>query len=180
MKIYTRGGDQGETSLNGGRRVPKSDPRVATYGTVDELNAAMGVARAALPEKSVLRDEIVAVQKVLHGIAAEIATPAAADQEKLRGRVGGESVAHLEHGIDAMQAELPPLANFILPGGGVAGAALHVARTICRRAERALVELAARDSVRPEVLRFVNRLSDWLFVAARWANHQEGQAEIVW
>jgi cob(I)alamin adenosyltransferase len=180
MKIYTRGGDQGETSLHGGQRVSKSDVRVATYGTVDELNAALGVARAALPERSTLRDEIVGVQRVLHGIAAEIATPAAADREKLRGRVGSESIEHLERGIDAMQEELPPLANFILPGGGSGGAALHVARTVCRRAERALVEFAARDAVRPEILRFVNRLSDWLFVAARWANHQEGQAEIVW
>jgi cob(I)alamin adenosyltransferase len=180
VKIYTRGGDQGETSLHGGRRVRKSDLRVATYGTVDELNAAMGVARAALPPASSLCAEIEQVQRVLHGIAAEIATPAAEEREKLRGRVTVDDVAKLESSIDAKQAELPPLTNFILPGGGAVGAALHVARTVCRRAERSLVDLAAGDAFRPEVLRFLNRLSDWLFVAARWANHQEGRPEILW
>ena len=180
MKIYTRGGDRGETSLHGGQRVPKSDSRVATYGTIDELNATLGVARAALSQESPLRDEIVKIQKVLHGIAAEIATPVAAEREKLRARVASEHIDRLESSIDAMQAELPELTSFILPGGARAGAALHVSRTVCRRAERALVELVARDPLRSEVLRFVNRLSDWLFVAARWANHEEGQPEILW
>jgi cob(I)alamin adenosyltransferase len=180
VKIYTRGGDEGETSLHGGERVRKSDLRVATYGTVDELNATLGVARAALPQASPLRKEVEGIQRLLHGIAAEIATPVAAEREKLRGRVGSGHIGKLESTIDAMQEELPELANFILPGGGPAGAALHVSRTVCRRAERALVELAAQDQVRSEVLRFVNRLSDWLFVASRWANHREGQPEIRW
>ncbi|MGQ0720880.1 MAG: cob(I)yrinic acid a,c-diamide adenosyltransferase [Candidatus Eiseniibacteriota bacterium] len=179
MKIYTRGGDGGETSFFGGERVAKSHPRVAAYGDVDELNAALGLAQA-LGAPPRIRERIEEIQRALFGIGGEIATPNARARERLRGLVDDALVAALEESIDSMEEDLAPLRTFILPGGGPGGAALHVARTVCRRAERSVVALAAASEVRPEVLRYLNRLSDWLFVAARWVNHEEGRSELPW
>ncbi|MEZ5063154.1 MAG: cob(I)yrinic acid a,c-diamide adenosyltransferase [bacterium] len=174
MKIYTKAGDGGETSLIGGARVSKAEPRVAAYGDVDELNAVLGLAHSHVHSWAQLRERLEAIQRVLFGIGAELAT--GVEGRELRGRATEEDVVALEHSIDGMEAELPELTSFILPGGGPAGASLHVARTVCRRAERAVVALGARDVV----LRYLNRLSDWLFVAARYVNTRERHPEIPW
>lgn len=179
MKIYTRTGDGGETSFFGGGRVSKSDARVAAYGDVDELGAALGVVHAHLSSWPGLRARIEDVQRVLFGIGGEIATPAPAARERLRGLVREEDVATLERSIDEMDADLPELKSFVLAGGGPAGATLHVARTVCRRAERAVVGLGP-DAVRPEIVRYLNRLSDWLFVTARYVNRRERHPEVLW
>jgi cob(I)alamin adenosyltransferase len=180
LKIYTRGGDGGETSFFGGERVSKCHPRVAAYGDVDELNAALGSALAQLGPHPSVRERIAEIQRALFGIGGEIATPNPRARERLRGLVDDAQVTGLEASVDAMGADLAPLKTFIVPGGGPGGAALHVARTVCRRAERSVVALAAGAEVRPEVLRYLNRLSDWLFVAARWVNHAEGRPEVPW
>jgi cob(I)alamin adenosyltransferase len=180
MKIYTRGGDGGETSFFGGDRASKAHPRVAAYGDVDELNALLGLAHSHLDGQADLRRRIEAIQRTLFGIGGEVATPGEKHREKLRDLVTDAQVEQLERSIDAMEEELTPLANFILPGGGAAGASLHVARTVCRRAERAVVGLGADTGIRPEVVRYLNRLSDWLFVAARVANAREGKPETGW
>jgi cob(I)alamin adenosyltransferase len=186
MPMYTRGGDKGETGLFGGGRVPKSHPRVAAYGSVDELNCALGAARAALPEGGAFRalDEGLArVQAECFVVGALLATPA--DKlDKLgapfeRGLPPGAS-ARLESEIDAWETELEPLKTFILPGGGAPGAALHVARAVARRAEREVVELSASEPVPDGVIVYLNRFSTWLFVAARWANKKTGRAETPW
>ena len=179
MKIYTRTGDGGDTSFFGGGRTAKSDRRVAAYGDVDELGAALGLAHAQLASWPALRERIEGVQRCLFGIGGEIATPDAASRDRLRGLVGGDDVAGLEASIDEMQEELPELKSFILPGGGPAGAALHLARTVCRRAERSVVGLGP-DAVRPEILGYLNRLSDWLFVTARYVNRRERHPELLW
>jgi len=180
LKIYTKTGDGGETSFFGGARAPKSHPRVAAYGDVDELNAALGVAVCTLEGHPELRRRVESIQKVLFGIGGEVATPGEGTKARLRGLVAGTDVEALEASIDAMESELPELKSFILPGGSPAGAALHVARTVCRRAERAVVGLAPSEVIRPEILRYLNRLSDWLFVAARWVNHRDGSSEVRW
>ncbi|NNE43797.1 MAG: cob(I)yrinic acid a,c-diamide adenosyltransferase [Gemmatimonadetes bacterium] len=180
MKIYTKHGDDGDTSFFGGDRASKGHPRVAAYGDVDELNAQLGAAHARMAAHPALRTEIEAVQRALFGVGGEVATPGAAAREKLRGQVTEEDVVSLERSIDRMEDDLPALTQFILPGGGPAGATLHVARTVCRRAERAVVGLEDGDPLRPEVVRYLNRLSDWLFVAARWVNHREGRPELPW
>jgi cob(I)alamin adenosyltransferase len=179
VKIYTRTGDGGETSLFGGARVSKHDPRVAAYGDVDELNAVLGVARAQLPAEHPLAREIEEVQRDLFGVGGEIATPEAKARAKLRGLVTDEHVLRLEKSIDRMDETLPKLTRFILPGGGAAAASLHVARTVCRRAERSILALGAHAH-RPEILRYMNRLADWIFVAARTANRIEGREETPW
>lgn len=167
MKIYTKTGDKGETGLWGGQRVRKDDARVAAYGQVDELNCAVGAALAVLPEEAAaLREMLTRVQNelfVVGSILAGVQDPA-------------PSPERLEREIDAMTAELPPLKQFILPGGGPAGAALHLARGVCRRAERAVVPL---DGVH-DVVVYLNRLSDHLFTAARWANMKSGRTETPW
>lgn len=180
MKIYTKTGDQGETSLFAGGRLRKSDPRVAAYGEVDELNATLGVALHQLTSWPAQHEQIERVQRVLFGIGGELATPTEKGRDKLRGLVGDAEVAELERSIDAMETELPALTSFILPGGGAAGATLHVGRTVCRRAERAVVGLAGEAEIRPEVLRYLNRLSDWLFVLARYVNRRERRPESPW
>ena len=177
MKIYTKTGDHGDTALFGGARVSKSSARVATYGTVDELNATLGVARAhALPG---LIDPVIAgVQVELFTLGAELATvPGKEPGIRL---LDDADVARLEQAIDASEDTLPPLKNFILPGGTPGAAALHLARTVCRRAERELVALAAQDPVRPVLVVYLNRLSDLLFSLARRANHLEGVADVPW
>ncbi|MDE2490371.1 MAG: cob(I)yrinic acid a,c-diamide adenosyltransferase [Elusimicrobia bacterium] len=183
MAIYTRGGDKGDTGLFGGARVPKSHPRVAAYGAVDELNSCAGAARAALPAGSDLDAPLARVQAECFFVGALLATPpekVSALGPAFAGGLPKEAVARLEAEMDAWDAELPALKSFILPGGGPAGAALHVARAVARRAERAVVELSAREPAPDGVIVYLNRLSTWLFVAARRANAREGRAETPW
>ena len=178
MKLYTRTGDAGETSLFGGTRARKDDPRVDAYGEVDELNAWLGLARASSIDPE-LATALQQLQRDLFALGAQLADPA----DKIAARVTkaaltDEDVTRLEGLIDRMEGELPPLRRFILAGGAPAGAALHVARTVCRRAERRIVALD--PPVDPVLLRYVNRLSDLLFVLARVANHRAGVPEIEW
>ncbi len=176
MKIYTRTGDNGETGLFGGQRVRKDDLRVQAYGTVDECNAAIGVARASGSDPAL--DAVLAVvQNQLFVLGADLASP---DESPHIPRVTEEMTAFLEAQIDAMEAELTPLKQFILPGGTLMAAHLHLARTVCRRAERVAVTLAAEESVRAEILTYLNRLSDFLFVAARVANARAGLGDVPW
>ena len=179
MKLYTGVGDRGATALFDGATVPKDDPRVAVYGDVDELNAALGLARAAgLPGD--LDEMAAAVQRDLFAIGARLADPRSRISERVtKARIGRADVERLEGWIDGVAGALPPLRSFILPGGGPPGAALHQARAVCRRAERAIVGLGV-DAVEPELLRYVNRLSDLLFALARAVNHRSGAAEVEW
>lgn len=180
MKIYTRTGDAGETALLGGPRVGKDDPRVWAYGDLDELGAVLGLVLA-----EDLADDLASllaqVQRDLFAIGAHVADPSgrvAARQEK--SLLDAALVRRLEEAIDAHQAGLPPLRSFVLPGGGRAGALLHLARTVCRRAERRLVALARVGPLDPLVLEYVNRLSDLLFVLARHENRRRGRSEATW
>lgn len=177
MKIYTKTGDAGETGLFGGARVPKDDPRVATYGEVDELNAALGFA-AALEPSAFSADLLQTMQRDLFTIGAELATP---EPAKLRTEaIGPAEVGVLETAIDSAQATLPPLKNFILPGGTPKAAAFHLARTVCRRAERAVVTLARDQHINASIIHYLNRLSDLLFVLARAANASAGRHDVTW
>jgi len=180
VKIYTRTGDGGETGLFGGGRVGKDDPRVEAYGAVDELNACLGLARAAgLPPAL---DALAArLQEELFVLGADLATPpgGGARPDKVV-RLPGDAAASLEPEIDRCEEGLDPLRTFILPGGSPAGAALHLARTVCRRAERRLVHLTAKESVSAAAVPYLNRLSDLLFVMARAANARAGKAEQPW
>jgi cob(I)alamin adenosyltransferase len=182
VKIYTRTGDAGETSLFDGTRTRKDDARVDAYGEVDELNAWLGFVRASSPNAGLdaaLDAALLAIQRDLFALGAQIADP----RDKIAARVTKAAlldadVARLEELIDRVEAELPPLRRFILAGGAPAGAALHVARTVCRRAERRMVALD--PPIDPVLIRYVNRLSDLLFVLARAANHRSGAPEIEW
>jgi len=192
MKIYTTAGDAGETGLFGGERIAKDNARVEAYGSVDELNCALGVARVALASDPALHDQdvlLTRLQSELFDLGAELATPPQRLDTRLAARiplVTDERVAALEGEIDRIEAELEPLKTFILPAGTPAAAALHLARAICRRAERRAVTLshadadADADTVRPEALRYLNRLSDLLFVMARYANHRAGLLDVPW
>ena len=181
MKIYTRTGDEGDTGLFGGGRVGKDDPRVEAYGAVDELNAALGMARSV--EMMPRVDEVLApVQRDLFAIGALLATP---DHDKMReqltkARIDDERIAELEHAIDAGEAELEPLKAFIMPGGTPKAAALHVARTVCRRAERRVITLQRTVPLPQLAIIYLNRLSDLLFVLARVANRRAGAGEVTW
>lgn len=176
MKIYTRTGDQGETGLFGGARVAKNDPRVEAYGTLDELNAQLGFARALTPPQE-LESLLERLQADLFTLGAEVAcTPGKTEQLSMP-LLGEEDVTELEAAIDLHEAALPPLRTFILPSGSPAGAALHVARTVCRRAERAVLSVS---DARPLVLIYLNRLSDLLFVLARRASHLAETRETPW
>jgi cob(I)alamin adenosyltransferase len=178
VTLYTRTGDTGETSLYGGRRARKDDPRVDAYGEVDELNAWLGLARATQLDPS-LDGEIVSIQRDLFALGAQLADPADTLAARVTKAVIEDAhVARLEALIDRLDAEVPPLRRFILAGGTPSGAALHVARTVCRRAERRIVGLD--PPVDPVLVRYVNRLSDLLFVLARAANHRGGTTEIEW
>jgi cob(I)alamin adenosyltransferase len=184
VKIYTRTGDAGETGLFDGTRVPKSDARVATYGDIDELNAWLGFARSSLDDEE-LSGMLERLQRDLFAVGARLADPAhrIADRVAKAAAVGDEDIRRLEGWIDTLEAGLPPLRRFILAGGGSAGASLHVARTVCRRAERAMVALEqslGAEAFEPSLLTYVNRLSDLLFVMARAANHRAGLPEIEW
>jgi cob(I)alamin adenosyltransferase len=179
VKIYTRTGDSGETGLFDGRRVSKSDLRVDAYGEVDELNAAIGVALAGGVDPEVA-SMLQTVQRDLFAVGGRLADPSHKVAKRVgKMTVGGDEVGRLEQWIDRLEAELPPLRRFILPGGSPAGAALHLARTICRRAERRVVALGA-DGVESGLLAYVNRLSDFLFVAARAVNRRAGVPELEW
>jgi cob(I)alamin adenosyltransferase len=179
VKIYTKTGDAGETSLFDGTRVSKTDPRVAAYGDVDELHASLGVAAAAGLDPQ-LREWTLALQRDLFALGARLADPSHKIAARVvKATVSAESVTRLEGWIDMLEAELPPLRHFILAGGCPAGAALHLSRTTCRRAERAVLMLGA-DQIEAVVLTYLNRLSDLLFVMARAANHRAGVPEIEW
>jgi cob(I)alamin adenosyltransferase len=179
VKIYTKTGDSGDTSLFDGTRVPKTDSRVAAYGDVDEVQAAIGVAAAHCTDPE-LGDMLVTLQRDLFALGARLADPAHKIAARVRKIVIDDaSVTRLEQWIDSLEEGLPPLRHFILAGGTPCGAALHLARTICRRAERAVLGLGA-DNVEPIVLVYLNRLSDLLFVMARAANHRGGVPEVEW
>ena len=168
MKIYTRTGDLGQTSLFGGTRVAKSDPRIEAYGTVDELSSFLGAITG--------NDEIGAIQSDLFEIGAHLASPGTS---RFPG-VETSRIEDLERAIDAMERELTPLTTFVLPGGSAAAAQLHVARTVCRRAERRVVALEDDSPATQSTITYLNRLSDYLFVAARFANHRAGVADVPW
>ena len=181
MKIYTKTGDDGETGLFGGGRVPKDDPRVEAYGDVDELNAVIGMARAVelMPR---IDELLVAVQRDLFAVGALLATP---DREKMaqhlqKARIDERRIAELEQAIDDAESELEPLRAFILPGGTPKAAALHVARTVCRRAERHVVRLQQAVELPGLAVIYLNRLSDLLFTLARLANRRAGAGEVTW
>jgi cob(I)alamin adenosyltransferase len=184
LKIYTKTGDSGETGLFGGTRVSKADPRVGAYGDVDELNAHLGFVRAALltagdEELGAMLEQI---QKDLFALGARLADPGHRIADRvMKAAVTPADIARLEEWIDALESVLPPLGRFILAGGSQAGASLHVARTVCRRAERAMVALrVGRNGFEADLLIYVNRLSDLLFVMARRANMRAGTPEIEW
>lgn len=178
MKIYTKTGDDGTTSLFSGGRVPKHHLRVESYGTVDELNSMIGLARAHHPDDT-LDQWLETVQNHLFRLGADLATPMDAKANWLV-RITDADVAWLESGIDQMVKNLDPLKHFILPGGTVVAGHLHVARTICRRAERIVVALAEHEAIHPPSQVYLNRLSDWLFTIARYANAQANEAETKW
>ncbi|MEI9963559.1 MAG: cob(I)yrinic acid a,c-diamide adenosyltransferase [Caulobacteraceae bacterium] len=181
-RIYTRTGDKGDTALSTGERVRKTDPRVAAYGAVDETNACVGLARLHTAGDAALDAVLARVQNELFDLGADLSTPergVAPGAAALR--ITEDQVARLERDIDALNAELEPLSSFVLPGGTPAAAALHLARTVCRRAEREAIALADRpgEDVSGPALRYLNRLSDLLFVACRWANGR-GAGDVLW
>jgi cob(I)alamin adenosyltransferase len=176
MKLYTKHGDDGSTGLIGGTRVPKNDPRVAAYGEVDETNAAIGMVIAGCNDGETAAT-LRRIQAELFVLGAELATPAG---QQPGFRVGESHVTQLEQWIDAASAEVAPLRNFILPGGTTTAAGFHLARTVCRRAERAVVALAQQQPVRQWAIVYLNRLSDLLFALARQANKRSGVEDIPW
>jgi cob(I)alamin adenosyltransferase len=181
MKIYTRTGDDGSTGLFGGGRVEKNHPRIRAYGTVDEVNATLGLTVSLLPEEDAtawIRSLLLSIQNELFILGADLATPIGS--KAAVPRIGTENVERLEKAIDDTDEALPDLVNFILPGGHRAAAALHLARTTCRRAEREVVDASEADELNPLVMRYLNRLSDLLFVAARTVNHELGIADVTW
>ncbi len=177
MRIYTRTGDTGETGLIGGQRVPKDDPRVCAYGTVDELNATLGLARLYVEQED-LDQLLEQFQNHLFDIGAELASPP--DRAQQFSAIDESHIQALEHAIDQLEEELEPLRQFILPGGTPASAYLHLARTVCRRAEREVVHLSRISTVSASIIRYLNRLSDLLFVMARVANHRAGVPDVKW
>ncbi len=177
VRIYTRGGDSGETGLIGGERVPKDHPRVEAYGAIDELNSQVGVARAQLTDADLIA-LVEGIQDRLFDLGAKLATPT--HERAAIPSIGAAHVTALERAIDGFQDALPPLREFILPSGTAVAAAFHVARTVARRAERRIVTLARTESIAPDVLQYMNRLSDLLFVLARTVNHRAGRPDVVW
>lgn len=181
MKIYTKRGDGGETSLLGGDRVEKDHPRVAAYGSVDELNSTVGLAAARVRD-GWIRERLVRVQDDLFVLGAHLSAPERSDGRKRPSTppLPVDRIDEMEGWIDEMVEELPPLRAFILPGGSEGAATLHVARTVCRRAERAVVTLARREAVDDAIVRYLNRLSDTLFTLARLENARAGLSDVVW
>lgn len=177
-RIYTRTGDTGTTGLGDGSRVQKHGARVAAYGTVDEANAVLGIAALHLPEG--LRGAVSRVQNDLFDVGADLCTPEQEAPQHQPLRVTEPQIRWLEQEIDRMNADLPALRSFVLPGGSAAAAYLHQARTVVRRAERDISALAAEEAINPLALTYMNRLSDWLFVAARHVNHSSGEGDVLW
>ncbi|WP_374360156.1 cob(I)yrinic acid a,c-diamide adenosyltransferase [Cloacibacterium sp.] len=184
MKIYTKTGDKGETSLFGGTRVSKAAARVESYGTLDELNAFIGLAKAEISDEKVL-NQLQKIQFDLFTVGSEAATPTdkmflANGKSRLDLLISEDEIIELEHWMDDFDAELEPLKFFILPSGGKAAATIHVCRTVCRRAERSMVFLRETEEVRPELIKYLNRLSDYLFVLARYISKISGEKEDFW
>ena len=181
MKIYTKTGDKGMTSLFNGDRVPKINARVEAYGTLDELNSWCGYARS-ISDDTEIDKSLNTIQKFLHRLCSDLATPVSGDNESNPvPRITDDEVVYLEKEIDRMDEDLKPLTNFILPGGNPAGASLHIMRTVCRRAERRVHEIFETDDrINGSAVRFLNRLSDYLFTLARYANHRAGVSEKIW
>ena len=184
MKIYTKTGDKGETSLYGGTRVSKAAARVESYGTLDELNAFIGLAKAEISDEKV-SSQLQKIQFDLFTVGSEAATPTdklilANGKNRLDLMISEEEISELEHWMDDLDAELEPLQFFILPSGGKAAASVHVCRTVCRRAERAMVYLNETEEVRPELIKYLNRLSDYLFILARYISKISGEKEEYW
>ena len=184
MKIYTKTGDKGETSLYGGTRVSKAAARVESYGTLDELNAFIGLAKAEISDEKVL-NQLQKIQFDLFTVGSEAATPTdklilANGKNRLDLMISEEEISELERWMDNFDAELEPLQFFILPSSGKAAASVHVCRTVCRRAERAMVYLNETEEVRPELIKYLNRLSDYLFILARYISKISGEKEDYW
>ena len=184
FKIYTKTGDKGETSLYGGTRVSKAAARVESYGTLDELNAFIGLAKAEISDEKVL-NQLQKIQFDLFTVGSEAATPTdklllANGKSRLDLMISDKEITELELWMDDFDAELEPLKFFILPSGGKAAATLHVCRTVCRRAERAMVFLNETEEVRPELIKYLNRLSDYLFILARYISKISGEKEDYW
>ena len=184
FKIYTKTGDKGETSLYGGTRVSKAAARVESYGTLDELNAFIGLAKAEISDEKVL-NQLQKIQFDLFTVGSEAATPTdklflANGKHRLDLMISEKEISELELWMDDLDAELEPLKFFILPSGGKAAATLHVCRTVCRRAERAMVFLNETEEVRPELIKYLNRLSDYLFILARYISKISGEKEEYW
>jgi cob(I)alamin adenosyltransferase len=178
MKIYTKTGDKGETSLFGGKRISKSALRIEAYGSVDELNSVVGICRASNPAHQI--DTILEeIQNDLFTLGADLATPFDANAKQIK-RITGEDSTRLEKHIDAIEPSLEPLKTFILPGGSRSAAMLHFARTVCRRAERLVVHLSEEENIGEQPVIYVNRLSDLLFMMARWANALSHTPEVKW
>lgn len=178
MKIYTKFGDSGETALYGGKRIPKDALQIEAIGTIDELNAYIGYVQTLIDDAD-LCELIEGIQNYLFSIGADLATPAT-HTKSTQMRVPGDFTTEMEKAIDTLSDELPPLTNFILPGGCQAGSVLHVTRAVCRRSERCVVRLTREVDVNPEILRSLNRLSDLLFVLARVVNHRSQMLEPIW
>jgi cob(I)alamin adenosyltransferase len=179
-KLYTRAGDQGETALFGGDRVPKDHPRVEAYGSVDELNSALGVAASFVRQRRVVA-ALQSIQNELLNLGSELAAESGSGAEKSRTFLDPESrIANLERLVDEYDAKLSTLRTFILPSGSRAGALLHMARSVCRRAERAVVRLSHQEAVNPQAVVYLNRLSDLLFVLARYVNKAARKPETTW
>lgn len=181
VKIYTKGGDKGTTSLFGGSRVGKDSKRISAYGAVDELNSQIGVVLSENPSTEIVK-KLIRIQGELFILGWDLASPISkVKARKLKiTRIKNSYVIRVEKEIDAMSKTLPEIKNFILPGGGKVGAGLHLARTIARRAERETVALSKVESINPYAIVYLNRLSDWLFTLARYANHQEKIIETYW
>jgi cob(I)alamin adenosyltransferase len=185
-RVYTRQGDQGETGLAGGQRVAKDSARIEAYGTVDELNAFLGAVRATVAEATVSEARIAVLTAILLRVQHElfnlgsILATLPEDVHPKQARVTDAEIVQLEKEMDRMNEDLPPLRSFVLPGPSRLNAELHIARTVCRRAERALVTLARQEATPPEAVRYLNRLSDALFVWSRWVSHITGARETLW
>ena len=178
MRIYTKTGDKGETSLFGGKRVKKNTLRIETYGTVDELNSVIGICRSINTDKKI--DAILEIiQNDLFTLGTDLSTSLEIKNKKVK-RIQTTAITHLEQLIDKIESQLKPLKQFILPGGNNTAAMLHFARTICRRAERLVVQLSQKESVGENPTIYLNRLSDLLFVLARWSNYLSGTTEYLW
>jgi cob(I)alamin adenosyltransferase len=185
-KVYTRTGDKGDTALVGGKRVPKDSPRIEAYGTIDELNSVVGLARVFNEESleageghRFLDEVLCRLQDELFDIGSELATPPESYQEGMY-RVGEDEIEKIEKLIDQCQQDLEPLRSFVLPGGGRIGAYLHECRTVCRRAEREILRLSRAEEINHDVIKYVNRLSDLFFVLSRWISKQTGEPEYLW